>query len=322
MVLANEAMPFTQSIGAPSVASPNTNGGNNSLTLVGSNYVLTSSNSTFHSDNVIPGDTLHITSPSVATYTIDTIVSNQQIALSTSGGPSAPISSNVQFYVSRVLSKTQTAETVASYSANFNSQRVVHVQPDEVGVSISGVTHIVPGYYLAAALGGMGAGYAVQQGFTNIGVAGIVTLNHSNYYFSRTDLNTMAAAGTCLFVQDSKAGIPYCRHELTTNMTALSYREMVMVKELDFLSYFYYDKLKSFIGSWNITPSTLNTIRQTLVASSELLLSQGLPQIGTVLLSYQIAKLEQDPVNTDTIDCVITVAIGTPLNYIDITLVV
>jgi hypothetical protein len=40
------------------------------------------------------------------------------------------------------------------------------------------------------------------------------------------------------------------------------------------------------------------------------------------LLGYTIATLAQDKVNTDTINCVVNVAIGTPLNYVVLTLVV
>lgn len=285
---------------------------------VTSGGAFTDPSGTFIGSGVNVGDSVVI---SGATYTITAVLTNQSMTVG--GGTVVAVSSPTAYTVNRALSKTQIAEQVALVSSTYNNQRIVHVQPDSVSITINGVsTPGLPGYYLAAALGGMGAGYAVQQGFTNIVVAGIADLQHSNYYFGKSDLNNMAAAGTCLFVQNTQGGTPYCRHELTTNMTTLSYRELVMVKELDYLSYYYYDVLKGFIGGWNITPSTLNTIRQTLVAGSELIMSQGLPQIGAVLLGYQITNLSQDPVNTDTINCTISVAIGTPLNYIDITLVV
>ena len=324
VALVNTVMPLQQDIGIYNLNAPNTNS-SNAITLVSGKYTLTSPSATFITDGVASGDTIYFLASSVGgqvgAHTVDTVVSNQQLTLKSDTSISAT-STGLTWYISRNLSRTQTAEATASVSSGFNSNRVVHVQPDTVGVTINGVTTYLPGYYLAAALGGMGAGYPVQQGFTNIGVAGIADLQHSNYFYAKADLNTMAAAGTCLFVQDTQGGIPYCRHELTTNMTALPYRELLIVKELDFLSYFYYDKLKSFIGSWNITQSTLNTIRQTIVAASELIISQSLPQIGSVLLSYNIALLQQDPVNTDHVQCTITVAVGTPLNYIDLTLVV
>jgi len=322
VTIANTAMPLIQDIGIYSATSPNSNGGANVTTLVSGAYVLEASNATFIADGVAPGDTVYFTAATatptqVGAHTVLSVISNQQLILNTTAPATA-----ISYYVTRSMSRTQTAESVAAVSSGFNVNRVWHVQPDMVGVSVNGVTKYLPGYYLCAGLAGMGAGFAVQQGFTNVGVAGVVDLQHSNFFFSKADLNTMAGAGTCLFVQDTQGGIPYCRHELTTDMSNINYREILKVKELDFLSYFYYDKLKSFIGSWNITPSSLNTLRQTIVAGSELIKSQSLPKVGPVLLSYNITTLQQDPINTDTVDCVMTVAIGTPLNYIDLALTV
>jgi hypothetical protein len=51
-----------------------------------------------------------------------------------------------------------------------------------------------------------------------------------------------------------------------------------------------------------------------------LIKSQSLPKIGAVLLGYKIVTLVQDPVNTDHVTAVVSVAIGTPMNYVDLTL--
>lgn len=320
VALVNTALPMTQTIGQYTATSPNSNSGNNATALVSGSYVLTSSNATFITDGVQAGDTIVFTAATAApsqvgSHTVVSVISNQQLVVNTAATATA-----ISYYVTRSLSKTQTAAVAAAISSNFNTKRVVHVQPDTVGVSVNGVTKFLPGYYLCAGLAGMGAGFPVQQGFTNIGVAGIEDLRNSNFYFSKADLNNMAGTGTMIFVQDTQGGIPYCRHELTTDMSTLNYRELLMVKELDFLSYFYDDKLKSFIGSWNITPSSLNTLRQTITAGSELLKSQSLPKIGPVLLGYTIKTLAQDTVNTDHVKATVSVAIGTPLNYVDLNL--
>lgn len=221
----------------------------------------------------------------------------------------------------RLMTVSEQADYVAAVSNQYNSNRVWNVFPDSVSVMIDNVAvPELPGYYLAAAHAGMVAGFPVQQGFTNIGVAGIVDLQHSNYYFTRTNLNSMAETGTCLYVQAVQGGTPYCRHELTTDISVLEYREQLKVKNWDFLSYYYYDKLKSFIGSWNITPEMLNTVRATVIASSELLMSQKLPKVGAPLIGYQITKLEQNPVNKDRITLVIQIEIVSPANYIDVAL--
>jgi len=284
-------------------------------------WFLTNNNSTFITDGVAAGDTVYFTAATpngqVGGHKVLEVVSNQQLVLQTT-----TLSTGVSFYISRSMSKTQSAAAVAAASTTFGSRRVWHIQPDIVGVTIDGVVKFLPGYYLCCGLAGMGAGFPVQQGFTNIGVAGISDLQHSNFYFSKAELNAMAEAGTCLFVQDTQGGIPYVRHELTTDMTVLEYREILIVKNWDFLSYYYYDRLKGFIGSWNITPDTLNTVRQTLVASSELMKTKKLPKIGAPLLSYKINKLEQNQYNKDNVDVELQVGLVYPLNYLSLYLII
>jgi hypothetical protein len=321
VTIVNSAIPTTQSIGQYSSSFVNANAGNNSVSLIAGKYVLTSSNSTFISDGVAPGDMVYFTvatpSGEVGAHQVLEVVSNQQLVIQTS-----QVSAAVSFYISRTMSKSQSATAVADFSRTMNHSRVWHVQPDTVGISINGVTKYLPGYYLCAALAGMVAGFPVQQGFTNIGVAGILDLKRSNFFFSKDNLNTMAEAGVCLFVQESQGGLPYCRHELTTDMTVLEYREMLVVKNWDYLSYFYLDKLKGFIGSWNITPDTMNTVRQTITAASELVKAKKLPKIGAPLLGYKINKLEQNAFNKDNLDVELDISVVYPLNYLNLHLVI
>jgi hypothetical protein len=199
---------------------------------------------------------------------------------------------------------------------------VIHVQPDTVGITVDGVVKYLPGYYLCAALGGMVAGFPVQQGFTNVGVAGVADLKFSNFYFTRAQMNTMAAAGTLLFVQETQGSIPFVRHELTTDMSVLEFRELLVVKNWDWLSMFYHDQLASFIGKWNVTPDSLNTLRQTIISASELVKGQKLPKIGAPLLSYKISSLAQDPNNKDQVIINLNISVVYPLNYINLFLII
>lgn len=322
VAIVNTAIPTMKDIGSFSSSNLNSNSGNNTITNISSFWTLTSSNSTFISDGLTAGDYINVwvSGTTFNSYQINTVVSNQQVTF-VSGAVSAPQSA-VSFYASRTLTKTQQASVVAATSAQFNDKRIWHVQPDYCGISINGTVKKLPGYYLCCGLAGMGAGFPVQQGFTNIGVAGISTLYDSNYYFSKTDLNTMAGSGTLLFVQTSQNGIPYVRHELTTDMSVLEYREVLVVKNWDFLSYYYYDKLKMFIGSWNITPDTINIIRQTIVSASELLITKKLPKIGPPLLGYTINSIAQDTNNKDNLNVNLQIQVVYPLNYLNLYLII
>lgn len=285
--------------------------------------ILIDSTASFVADGVVAGDTVVISSSKnqsvIGSTTVAQVLNNNMIQLAFVG---AKNDTQVTYYIKRIYNRTQQAANVKAASTTFNSKRVINIQPDVVGVSVEGVTKYLPGYYLAAAVGGMVAGFPVQQGFTNIGVAGITDLRHSNYYFTKAQLNTIAEGGTFLFVQDSQGGIPYCRHEMTTDVSVLQYRELLVVKNWDFVSYYFYDKMKPFIGSWNITPDTINTIRQTLNASISLLKGKKLPKIGPPLINGTIATLEQDASNKDTVNVVINIELVYPLNYLAIYLVV
>lgn len=321
IAIVNTAVPSTKNIGQFSADLVNANSGNNAVTLVGSDMVLTSSNSQFISDGVVPGDVVKVTSHTAAAQvvtamTVLTVLSNQQLIVS-----SPIVLAAVNFYVQRNLSRSQQADAIAAASTTFGSHRVMHVQPDLVGVIVDGATKFLPGYYLSCTIAGLVSGLPSQQSLTNIGVAGVADLKHSNFYFTRAQLSTISASGTLLLAQESQGTIPFVRHSLTTDMTVLQYRELSVVKDIDFLSYFFHDILKGLIGKYNIVPETLQILRTTLIAGAELLKGKKLPKIGAPLVSYQIKTLKQDPVNKDQVIVEMPVELPFPMNYINLYLI-
>lgn len=293
-------------------------------------FVLTdsSANGNFVANGVIPGDLVYVvdsvdsTAAHFRKYTLQVLAvkSNQELEVATPSQGTGPFTS-VSYYVYRNMSASQQATVVAGASTTFSSSRIYHVQPDLCGVVINGVTKYLPGYYLCCALVGLTAGLPAQKGLTNVGLAGIVDLAHSNFYFTRAQLNQMAAAGTMLLVQESQGSLPYVRHSLSTDMTVLEYRELQQVKNIDFVSYFFYDILKGFPGRYNITPDTLQTIRATINAGGKLLKGKPLPKIGPPLLDFQIKTLEQDPNNKDQVNVVLPIFIPTVMNYVNLYLI-
>ena len=322
VALVNTAIPTTAPIGQYTASLVNANSGNNTITLVNGNYVLTASNATFISDGVAPGDTINITAGSgtpspIGTLTVTGVVSNQQLIVNAAG-----TATGVSYYVTRLLSKTQRAADVAATSTTFGSSRVIHIQPDTVMVNLGAGNVVVPGYYLCCAVAGLIAGMPSQQGFTNMAIAGIADMTNSNFVFTRAQLDTMAGAGTFLFVQDTAGGLPYVRHELTTDMSVYYYRELMAVKNWDYLSYFYYDQLKPFIGKWNITPDTIAIIRQVINAGSSTLINSKLPKIGAPLISATISSLAQNATNTDELDVNLSINMPSVLNDLNMFLTI
>jgi hypothetical protein len=327
VAIVNTAIPTSQPVGVYSSDLVNSNAGN---TLTSSSGVLlcptgANNNSNFVGDGVIPGDILVVTAAtgtptiSVATnFTITGIVSNQSLIVSGLGGNYT----SVTWYIQRTLSKTQQAAIVAANSTTFGDHRVVHVQPDIVGVNVNGTVKYLPGYYLCAANAGLFAGLPAQKGLTNIGVAGVSDLKHSNFYFTRAQLDSMAAAGTFLVVQQAQGTIPYVRHSLTTDMTVLQYREVQQVKTIDFISYYFHDILQGFPGRYNITPDTLQTLRTTIIAGAKYLQGQTLPKIGAPLTDFQLTTVAQNATNLDMVDVQFRAFIPTVMNYVNFYLTV
>ena len=316
----NTAIPTLKIIGSGNKTAPYT-GGTITQATGNTGYILELSTGTFLSDGVKPGDNVEITASAgsqTGTFEVQEVLSNQQLLLPTT----LTADTGVAFYVDRTLSKDEQATDVAATSTQFGDRRILHVQPDTCGVSVNGVTKYLPGYYICSALVGMVAGFPVQQGFTNISLAGIEDLKNSNYYFSKAQLNTMAAAGTFLLVQATQGGAPYVRHELSTDVSTLEYQELLITKNWDWLSYYYYNKLMPFIGKWNITPEMLNVMRQTIVSSSEYLKTQKLPRIGPPLLDYSITTLAQDATNKDSTNIVMSISVVYPDNYNNMHLVI
>jgi hypothetical protein len=318
----NTAIPTTVNVGQWSSSLVNSNSGNNAITLVSGDYVLTASNATFVADGVVPGNSVVVTAstgtPSqVGNLTVLEVLSNQQLVVQASGTATA-----VSYYVTSTLSKAQQAAAVAAQSTTFNDQRIYHVQPDNIMVPVNGVDQEVPGYYAACVLAGMTSAYAVQQGFTNMTVPGIDSLVDSNFYFTRSQLDTMAGAGTLLLVQSTQTSSPYVRHQLSTNLTSLNTKELSLVKNLDYLSYFFVQQLQDFIGKYNITTDSLNTLRTSINAGASFLIGQVAANIGAPLLAATITSLAQSTTNADQVICQVQVTLANPLNNILLYLVV
>lgn len=319
--LVSTDIPTTKNIGPWNKDLVNVNGGNNTITLVGEEYILTAGNATFLSDGVVPGDVIYITdgagTPSpVGTHMVKNVMSNQQLIIEATGA-----ATGVAYYIERTLTKAQQAEHVAGISTTLGDKRMIHC-PNTAGVVINGVTKYLPGYYFMCGLAGLISGLPPQQGLTNIALAGFVDVRNSNFWFTRAQMRSMGAAGTLLIGQETQGSLPYILHELTTDMSVLEYREIQTVKTWDWNSYAYYDALKSFIGRWNITPDTIANVRQTIDARSLLTMGQKMPKIGAPLLDYNIIRLEQDSANKDSLIAEVAIKIPYVLNYIHLYLII
>lgn len=173
----------------------------------------------------------------------------------------------------------------------------------------------VPGYYLAAAVGGQISGESPEQGLTNLPIAGISFLRFSSDFFTESQLNTIAEGGNYILNQGSDTSPISCRHQLTTDMTTIEAREVNIVKSVDFVAKFLRNALTPYIGRYNVTPAFLKLATSICNGAGLYLIREG------VIKDFKLTSIAQDTVNPDTINVEFKILVKYPVNYIKVDLV-
>lgn len=237
------------------------------------------------------------------------------------GSALAPTTAILNYRVVRTLSKSGQVTELVAVAQSFNSRRTVLVWPDRIDVG--GVTggDAQPGYYLAAAVGGMTAGLPPHQGFTFLGIAGVSRIYRSNTYFTDSMLTDLSAGGWYVFAQQTPTSLPFTIHQLTTDPETLESGEFSVVKNFDFVSLFFIDILEEFLGQYNVTEETLTLIRAALNIGGDTLRLRTYAKIGAPLTAFSILDLLVSTVSADRINAHLSVGLPKPLNNIELHLV-
>jgi len=279
-------------------------------------------NATFLSNGVAAGHYLEILSGALkGRYKIATVPSDKSVVLGTAVAGVATLKTALDYQIDRDLSKDEQAALVGGYSASFASRRVVHCWPDTVAVPIGQVLADVPGFYLCATVAALTAGLPTQQGFTNLSVSGFLDLKHSSRYFTDAQLNVIADGGTMIFAQDGPQQPLYCRHQLTTDRSAIKFQEFSVTKNVDFIAKFTRSAYRGFPGVYNIVDTTLDSLKLTATGVIKFLKEDTIrPKIGGVIRSGSLTSIAEDPTQIDTVKIRFGFNIPIPLNNIDITI--
>lgn len=278
---------------------------------------LTANDATFLSSSVDAGDTLVMLDASGIEheYTVSSVVAEDLLTITQSEPFDGEFFTDAGEYTFRVmhsLDKLGQANEISATSRAYGSSRFVNIWPD---VCIIGDREL-PGYYLACAVAGGIGGLPSHYGFTRLSIAGIDGLKNSNNYFNNDQLDAMADGGTFIFVQASSSAPPHIRHQLTTDRSTLEMQELSFVKNFDYVSYICRDTMNAFIGKYNITQSTLATLRTALRGILETLKLDTSPRIGSRVLDYNITSVAQMKDVRDRVEMVAEVSFPYPLNTI------
>jgi hypothetical protein len=207
------------------------------------------------------------------------------------------------------------ASAVSDGNAAIKNMRAFSVFPDQVLVDVNGVTKTLPGFYACAAIAGMVASQPAQQGFTNFPVGGLRGVKGTER-FSKKQLNVMAGGGTYVLIQDSPDGPVVCRHQLSTDTTAIETRELSITKVVDFVAKFLRLGVRRFIGTQNVNKDLLDNLSTTVQGLLAFLEERG------VLNGSNLNQVAQDASQKDTVIIDVTLDVPYPCNYIRLTLVV
>lgn len=268
------------------------------------------------------GDTITIAYSSSVSYTyiVNQVITDDLLQVV----PAVPINAAFAtdgtlygFSVTTVLDKTQQAEQIAAVSTAYGHRRMVNVWPDMCIVD----NETVPGYFLGCVTAGLVGGLPSQQGLTRLAVAGVTRVINSGDYFSADQLDIIAGGGTCVFVQETPLAVPTIRHQLSTDMSTIEFREISFTKNFDYVCYLSKDVLDLFIGQYNITPITLTLLNTALTSLYNSLKLASLPKIGAPILGATIVSLNQVASNRGRVEIIVNISFPYVLNEIGLHLV-
>lgn len=297
----------------------------------GTQYTLmTIPTATLLTSGVKPGDSVRFMytadgfgGDTYSTYTVDSVLSETTLILS-SGTPAA-ISVPQRVEVWHNMTKSEIVADLVAKAQGYASSRVVMVAPDivyEGGVA-------TPGYFAAAALGGLISSVLPNQGLTQVNVQGLSGIAaRTRDYFKASLLDQLSAGGVWTITAD-RAGNIFSRHAVTTDTTDLKHREEMIRRNADSISYDFAALLKPYVGRTNATQTVLDKLEYEIERLLGTYITQVLDQnLGPRLIAGEIAKdnlgnklLRIHPLAADRIEIFLTVTFPAPANNLDLHIV-
>jgi hypothetical protein len=200
----------------------------------------------------------------------------------------------------------------------YGNRRVKVCWPGYFTGDFGGNTITLPPYYITAARCGMDGGLVVSQSCTNFSssLPGISNIQlGTNFYFRKEQLDEIGGGGVDIAIQDtSMSQTIKSRHDLTSNMDAIEYREWSITKQADVAAKTYRSAVAPYVGKYNITDELIAFLSSVINIASSVLIKK------TVVKSTQLDSVAQDDLVVDKINITVTITVFVAGNYFDITL--
>ena len=263
----------------------------------------------YHIDNL--GNTVY------DSYPIAGVLSKTTLLLSTAA--SSPSLTPEKYTIIRNLDASGKIEKLGTISTSIKNRRACLVYPDTL---IDDNNIEVPGYYLCAAISALKSAKVPHQGLTNYTISGFKSVPKTYIDMNEEELNKLASYGYMIITQDDNNSSIYIRHQLTSNMDYLEYKELSITTNIDNISFYLRNILKPLLGKYNINDDTLDLIRTDLEAGIENLKSVSDKQAGQQLIDAKIDKLYQDENLKDQVRVDLILTIPYPMNTINVHLII
>lgn len=212
--------------------------------------------------------------------------------------------------------------TATYTSGTAANKRVIVPWPDVASKTLTTpdtnkqISFSLTGEYICAAIAGLEAAAPTERSLTRQKLYNFDTLSHTKV--TRTQKNLSAPSGVMILEQPAGAGTAIqIRHGLTTLYDNLNDREASIVRIVDYSAKLYRSAIDSYIGIYNINADVIARISGTVDIVSDILYKGKLHTKRA-----QVLQMAQDATNPDTILLRLRLFVATPLNYVDITLVI
>lgn len=201
-------------------------------------------------------------------------------------------------------------EDLANYSiteAFGNTYRVTYMTPDQIVRNINGSNATLPGFYMAACLGGhLAAQTDYAQPVTFKTLVGFNILRDRQY--RQVTLDELADAGAC--VVQPVAGGGKILHGLTTTQSGAPEEEEISIIHIrDATARALRAAVTPFIGTVS-GPTTIPSITSAVKNTLEGLVTQGL------LTGFTNLLVKRNPIEPRQYDVSVTVSPATPINWV------
>jgi hypothetical protein len=210
-----------------------------------------------------------------------------------------------------IYNESQQATYYAAYGSSFEDKRVRIAWPENI--SFSGSTTMFPSYYICCErVGKIAAQTNPSQPYTR----DVVRSGIDRVYLpfrSRSLLNTIAAGGIEIFIQDQINLPVYSRHQLTTDMTDNIRKEQSIVHAVDYSAKLLRDAVDQNTGKYVINQALMDALRITVGSVTDYLTKKI-----RCIENLTITKLEQDTTDPSIGDMEVQVRPLYPYNGSDI----